>query len=161
MDFENKGAQEIQKINDLAFNLQKQAGMSRDEALQQAERMISKSYKFEVNEISPQKLKEMEAPRVEKHETKMDWQEAMGKNNEFIVKSFKEMKNEIASLKADLDLLKNQMKNNNCSRPAEPANPQKTLAKEEKSNTDNPRQGNYKSNDVSVEKYFYFGNKKQ
>ena len=149
--------QTIQKINDLALKLQQQAGMSREEAVKQAEIMLSKGEKLEINEISPQKLQEME---TKPENTNVSWQEAMKKNTDFIVRNFKDIQREIVSLKAEIDNLKNQIRNMHLSAPKpEPKKESQQQLKEEKPK-EHPRQGQYTEKDVSIEKMFYFGNKK-
>ena len=82
--------QKIQKINDLALKLQQQGGFEREEAVKQAEQMLSKNNNLEVNEISNQTVEEMD----QKPKTNITWQEAMEKNTKFIVSTFKDIQKE-------------------------------------------------------------------
>lgn len=153
----------VQKINDLAIKLQQQGNMSKEEALKQAEQMLSKDdNKLEVNEISDKKVEEMD--HNEEPKTNMTWQEAMEKNTKFIVSTFKDIQSEIVNIKSEMDNLRNQIKNIKLSPPPAEA-PAKVENKQE--NTENtpekqekhPKQGDCNPSDFSVEKMFYCGNK--
>ena len=130
--------------------------MSKEEALKQAEQMLSKDSKLEVNEISSKKLEEME----KKPETTMTWQQAMEKNTKFITKTFKDIQKEIINLKAEIDNLNHKIKNMKAAPvpppPETKPEKQKELPQKEEKH---PKQGDCKPEDYSVEKYFYCGNK--
>jgi len=149
--------EKIQKINDLALRLQQQGNMSKEEALKQAENMLSKDNGLEVSEISSKRLEEMET----KPETNMTWQQAMEKNTKFIVNTFKDIQKEIINLKAETENLKHQIKNMKLSAPAPQKSDSPAQVKENNPKTEekHPKQGDCKPEDYSVEKYFYFGNK--
>lgn len=159
--------EKIQKINDLALKLQQQGNMPREEAVKQAEQMLSKNDNFEVNEISDEKMKEIDTQEkpgeTPKEKEEITWQQAMQKNTGYIVRQFKDIQKEIVSLKTEMEQLRGQIKNIKTAPP--PAQPkqesQKELPKEntEKKDQDNPRQGQYSGNDVSIEKMFYYGQK--
>ena len=146
--------QKIQKINDLALKLQQQAGFDREESVRQAERMLSKDDNLEVNEITAEKVKEMDHKPV----SSMTWQEAMEKNTKFIVNEFKDIQKEIINLKAEMQNLNHKIKNMALAPPTPPPEARKEtqaeLPKEK-----HPKQGDCSPKDFSVEKYFYFGNK--
>lgn len=146
--------EKIQKINDLALKLQQQAGFDREKAVKEAERMLSKGDNLEVNEITSDKVREMDQKPV----TNMTWQEAMEKNTKFIVKEFKDIQREIISLKAEMQNLNHKIKNMALVPPTPPPEARKEtqaeLPKEK-----HPKQGDCNPKDYSVEKYFYFGNK--
>ncbi|MBW2963248.1 hypothetical protein KY306_00545 [Candidatus Woesearchaeota archaeon] len=149
--------EKIQKINDLALKLQQQANMSREEAVRQAENMLSKNNDLEVNEISSKRLEEIET----KPETNMTWQQAMEKNTKFIVNTFKDIQKEIINLKAETENLKHQIKNMKLSASAPQKQETQSQIKENTAETKekHPKQGDCKPEDYSVEKYFYCGNK--
>ena len=153
--------EKIQKINELALKLQQQGNLSTEEAAKQAEIMLSKTDKLEINEISSQKLEEREKePR-----SNITWQEAMEKNTKFIVKEFKDIQREIINLKAEVENLNHKIKNLKNTPPPRPVPPpeiQSELPKEEKppeKKEKHPKQGDCKPEDFSVEKMFYCGNK--
>lgn len=151
----------VQKINDLALNLQQQGNMSKDEALQQAQEMISKEDNLEVNEISSKKLEEIEETPQEKP-IEMTWQQAMEKNTKFIVNEFKDIQKEIINLKSEMENLRHQIKNIKISPPApqpEQKPVQEKLPKETTSEEKHPKQGDVKPNEFAVEKMFYCGTK--
>jgi len=142
--------EKIQKINDLALRLQQQGNMEKDEALKQAEQMLSKGDNVEVSEISSKKVEEMDQ---EKPKTNMTWQEAMEKNTKFIVNEFKDIQKEIVNLKAEITNLNHKIKNMELAPTPQPK--QETKTPEEK----HPKQGDCKPDDFAVEKMFYCGNK--
>jgi hypothetical protein len=162
--------EKIQKINDLALKLHQQGNLSREEAVKQAETMISKNSEMEINEISSQKLKEME---TSKPESNISWQEAMKKNTDFIVKQFKDIQKEMINMKAEMDNLHHKIKNISLAPPPQkPSNEsekglensgnsqrQETQKPLEEKPEEHPIQGDSKPEDVCIEKMFYFGNK--
>jgi len=165
--------EKIQKINDLALKLQQQGNMPREEAVRQAEQMLSKNSNLEINEISDEKMKEIdtqEKPDEKQKDGEITWQQAMKKNTDYIVRQFKDIQKEIVSMKAEMENLHHEIKNLKTAPPAPPPKPaepktdsQKELPKEkekaQEKDQDNPRQGECKPEDYSVEKYFYCGNK--
>ncbi|MCK4589458.1 MAG: hypothetical protein KAT77_03380 [Nanoarchaeota archaeon] len=163
--------EKIQKINELTLKLQEQGGLSRDEALKQAEQMLSKDENLEVNEISSQKVEEIDNKTPNSDIT---WQNAMEKNTKFIVKEFKDIQREIINLKSEITNLNHKIKNLNLAPPIPPPEAKETQASLNESekgleNSKNsqrelpkekhPKQGDCKPEDFAVEKMFYCGNK--
>jgi len=176
----------IQKINELALQLMKQGLVQeRDEAVNQAERMLSKNdysdLRGAMGEIKPHL---QEKPREEAELSQDQIKNILKQNADFMVKKFKEyqevmssMKNEISDLKVEIDSLKVRLDNikrapvlKEAVRKAEGASDEK--AQQNSSNnssgtapaspsSNHPRSGNFVDTDVSIEKFFYSGSKRQ
>lgn len=174
--------EDIQKINKLAKEMLTHGmATSLDEAVSKAQATLRNNGAITLNigdakqNLAQQKEKktddeEIDQISIEKPAMpKIDWQEAMSKNTQYVVGQLKiyqqmieQMNNEIILLKRELQTLKNSQSHLNIPSNSReqviniddtPA-PQKTP--EQKSH---PKQGNFSSEDVSIEKVFYFGNK--
>ncbi len=134
----------IQKINDLALKLCNQTNMTRDEAVRQAEMMISKKgsmFDDDTGKIEKKEEKQennnseeiKEIPKQEpKQEMRPDWEEIVFKNTQFIAKSLKDMNETICNLKKEVRDMKSAMERMSMSTPKQrvvtnmpdPTNPQ-------------------------------------
>ena len=94
--------------------------------------------------------------------------EILGKNTQFIIKTFREFQEKITSMEREITFMKNRMLNSSptVKEVVSNVNPQTEQKSEEQTkeasgseNNNHPRSGNYKENDVSIEKFFYMGNK--
>ena len=169
--------EKIQKINALALELFNQglAG-DRDEAIRQAEQIFTrKDYtslgdQIKENNTSSEELKNKPA---ELNQEKI--QNILQKNTDFIVKRMKEFKDQIVemssnfdALRGELDIINGRIKElqlarnnapqNSTTAPRQPEAPaQQQLPRGDQDN--HPRSGNFKDNEISIEKFFYSGSK--
>lgn len=123
-----------------------------------------------------EKNEQVQEPIVEpvKQQERVTWQEAMSKNTKYVVEQFKgyqqmfeQMGNEIVELKREIQALKRnqsqfqvssqreQVINIDDDAPVQQTQQTVEPVKQES----HPKQGNFSSEDVSIEKVFYFGNK--
>ncbi|MBS3113167.1 hypothetical protein J4418_03740 [Candidatus Woesearchaeota archaeon] len=110
-------------------------------------------------------------------EQRITWQEAMTKNTQYVVGQFKSYQELFENIGKEIMLLKREiqgLKNNQSSfrvpeinkeqviniedRPVTPTIQRQSYAEEKKPES-HPRQGSYTPGDVSIEKFFYYGNK--
>lgn len=164
----------IQKINSLALELMNQGLVSnRQEAVIQAEKMIIKSGSEDYASIRERmETKPVSSSRPEESLTQDQIKEILGQNTNFIVKSLREFQEKIAAMEKEVLTLQEQVKaapsmmnmremvsEIKSQRPENsPQAPQRGEGQQVGSS--HPRSGNYKDADVSIEKYFYMGNKK-
>ncbi len=178
--------EEIERINKLAKELMIHGmASSLDEAVCKAQDALRKdgSMTIDVTDIrrrlsdKEEKIKaEQTAAQSQPNSTeqpRIDWQEAMAKNTQFVVAQFNELQKTIANLGAELQNVRKEVLSlrqsqskfeysgskeqqviniNEDETEQRPAQPQ---PKKETSQ----RVGNYRPEDVSIEKMFYFGNK--
>ena len=151
--------EQIQKINNLALELMK-SGMaeSRDEAIEKARQILDKNISskkednIEVNSIGVAVDKTIEEPKQEL--SKNEIEEILSKNTQYVVRTLKEFKQRIEDMEGKLSLLKSQV--NSQPKIKEIVREEKSEPKEDQPK---PRYGDYTDKDVSIEKYFYCGNK--
>ncbi len=159
----------IRKINAMALELLKQGLVSdREEAMLQAEKLFKnqdptsnytqmretmteiKADTDRVNAPAPEAVSDLSTDEVKS---------ILEQNTKFIIKTMTEFQNKLETMERDVTLMKNRM----VSTPS-PA-PQMSSARQEGQPMPNsgaqnhPRSGNYKEADVSIEKFFYMGNK--
>ena len=144
----------LQKINDLALELMKQGLVEdREEAVQRAEDLLRRKDDTSLKDaMATQRTAVVEEPKTSLTSDKIE--EILQKNNTFIVKTIKEFQEQISKMQAEINGLRSEVK---IQRTA-PA-PQQKLETPKKEQVDHPRSGNYKDNDVSIEKFFYSGTK--
>ena len=169
----------IQKINKLALDLMRQGLASdRDDAVVQAEKVFHakdgeySSIRDRMQEPSAASLAatslSQQPAAADLHPDKV--KDILQQNSQFLVKKITEFQEQMQTMRKELEVLKQQ----GVSRPQQsvsqappklgeiPAhNPdiqrgQPTQA----SATNHPRSGNYKVEEVSIEKFFYMGNKR-
>jgi regulator of replication initiation timing len=178
----------VQKINKLAVDLLNQGlTTSRIEAVKKAEEMLSRDGSKGLSDIAEaqpmQRTAQKPTPAPQqatlqvKHPDVEALKSAMVKNNDYFVKTFKELQStlsglhqEVAGLKQDLHSLKKEAAAQKGAQPsrtlnqvydqAEIARPtEEKPAQKAESRQSHPRQGSYSPGDVSVEKIFYMGKK--
>ena len=164
----------IQKINDLALDLMKQGlAQSRDEALRQAEKIFSSDRVKEYSEI--QETMHKEEPQIhtatsEDVDLSHDKiKNILEQNTTFLVKKIKEFQNKVDSLHREMDVLRTKLNYKDLPTvkqivaPEEPQEPeiQEVRSTEEptEEKKSHPRSGSYEDKEVSIEKFFYMGNK--
>ncbi len=167
----------IQKINKLALDLMRQGlAQTRDEAVDQAEKVFRRqetgyeSFKETWHEASkPQPPKE-EPSQVNISQDEM--KEILKQNTEFMVKKIKEFQEKVAVLEKDMADLRTKVTYHRLP-TVEDVKQQSQIQKEERGSTENiprgsseaakpashPRTGNFKAEEVSIEKFFYMGSK--
>lgn len=160
----------IQKINDLAKELLKHNMASNsDDAIVKATQMINGTKKSEAtstintnstnqyqevakpNEFEASKLRKIEY-NIGENSTKIS--QIFSKMNEMI-KEINMMQNTINNLKSENESLKKKI----ASPIAQQVNSDQTQLKEAPKQQAHPRSGNFSSEDVAIDKMFYFGNK--
>ncbi|MDP3734379.1 MAG: hypothetical protein Q8R37_04050 [Nanoarchaeota archaeon] len=166
--------EQIQRINTLAVDLMKQGlAQDREEAVAQAEKIFRDKDPSYYNAIT----KTMEAVQTEENNRKLgkdtapaisdsDVRKILEQNTQFLVKTIRtfqekmaEMEKEMAALKNELRYQKlpaaNQIVTKREAPSSEAEAPQR--GKVESSSSGHPRSGNFKAEDVSIEKFFYYG----
>ena len=163
----------IQKINALALELLKQGMASdRQDAVNQAERIYKGDVNASFREPVQQEARQSASSSVTNASTSdlppEKVREILDQNTKFLVKTIKEFQEQMKSMEQEIITLKTKM---TYSRPAESA-PQatasssSTISKQQAlqggpaADSSNPRSGQFKQADVSIEKIFYMGNKR-
>jgi len=158
--------EKIQKMNNLALDLMKQGlAENREDAFAQAEK-IYQGDSEELNSIK-ERMKESEPqdddqPQEELSQDKI--KDILAQNTKFLVKTITEFRGKIDLLEKELKEIKSKIAYNNIPSAGE------ILTKETNKNLDNldhnkdvpknhPRYGSFADTDVSIEKFFYMGNK--
>jgi len=154
--------EDIQKVNALAQELLKKGLVSsRDEAVKRAQEMLNKeivSANVPVKETS-------EKQSVAAGDSFEKLRNMLERTKEGIEAQMNGYKNALVALEREIHSLKDQVSK---LKAGEPRAAQQTISvqevrkpaeKEEKPKS-HPRMGNYKSDQVSVEKMFYYGNKR-
>ena len=164
----------IQKINTLALDLLKQglAG-DREEAVIMAEKIFrnkdggNSSIRETMHEV--QRHANQQSGNSEPHsEMSQDsMKQIMEQNTKFIVNKFKEIQEKLAALEHEIAAMKGTMRPSaQTNHPSiQPSNPQLRGSAsaasqiQPSSAASHPRSGNFGAADVSIEKFFYMGNK--
>ena len=158
---------QIQKINEMAVNLLRQGlATSRDEAVVQAEKFFKEQgesnyaqIRERMTPVAVQANGQQAAEPLAPDQIK----EILEKNSSFMVKSIKEFQEKVLALEKEVADLRSRVAFN---RPVQPAAPplgeipvikQPAQANSQEKPAPHPRQGNWKSDDVSIEKFFYMG----
>ncbi|MFH1275857.1 MAG: hypothetical protein ABIH82_01990 [Candidatus Woesearchaeota archaeon] len=163
----------IQKINNLALNLLNQGlASNREDAFKQAEGIFHGKGTEEYAEIKDRMHEVKTASENQNNHQKDEISKdqikyILEQNTNFLVKTIKEFREKMVSMERTIDSLKEQVKTSPVVREIvteikRPVNgeAQPVSKVEEKSKTEShPRSGSYTDVDVSIEKYFYMGNK--
>lgn len=181
--------EDIKKINALAKELLHHNIVgSQDEAVLKAKEMLVKKNVSSptVQTESYVDLSKNPLPEEQKRE---EWKDAMGKNNEYIITELKHFRSTLDTLTNELQTIRNELNGMKKQNTAANTAVQNTELTEQREYTQqyarpvqttplptppergaqevkiqvtqpHPRAGNYKPEDVSVEKFFYFGTKK-
>lgn len=161
----------VQKINSLALELLKQGLVSdREEAVKQAERIMDRGDYSSLQEtMSGGKRTDLEVAGKESGLAQDKISEILEKNTTFIVKKMREFQEQMEKINGEIGNLRNEMsgvkremnslKSSGVTKPSGEEPKRKPVAKESGGVKDHPRSGNYKEDDVSIEKFFYAGNK--
>ena len=174
--------EQIQKINALALELMKQGMASdREDAVRQAERIYKDKSAETGKSFHPSESRTESRPEQRSANstvTNADLpaekvREILDQNTKFLVKTIKEFQEQMKAMGQEINSLKSKMTYN---RPAEPAAPatqassttsssssiskQQALQGGPAADSSNPRSGQFKQADVSIEKIFYMGGKK-
>jgi hypothetical protein len=170
--------EQIQKINDLALDLMKQGlAQDREEAIAQAEKIFHQGSSEEFKEMreTMQEVKEKResAPVQKEAEQEMSQDQIkniLEQNSAFLVKTIKKFQEKIITLEAEMKQIRatvnysklptvKDVVSQRTEVPKEkPKEIQQTESSQPKGDS-HPRSGNYSDADVSIEKYFYMGNK--
>ncbi len=153
---------QVQKINALALDLLKQGlATDREDAVHQAEkgfRAKSEGYqelRQTMGKVEQQVVRQ-NAPQAAASLTQEQLQGILEQNSQFLVKTIKEFQEKLAALQAEITVLKNrQVEVIRTAGVAASAKPAEKAA----SNEPHPRLGNYKNEDVSIEKFFNYSHK--
>ena len=161
----------IQKINDLALDLMKQGlAQSRDEALRQAEKIFSNEQVKEYNQIQETMHKEepeiQTAKREEVDLSHDKIKSILEQNTTFLVKKIKEFQDKMDSLIREMEAMKTKLNYKGLPTVKQIVTPEEPEIQEVKSiqepkeeKKSHPRSGSYEDKEVSIEKFFYMGNK--
>ena len=147
---------QVRKINDLSNELKKHGMVdSSTDAYQQAEQMIQVIPKQEATQDNGSQVVVQEAPKDSLAERQFRielerMQKAMREEIDIMRNAMNQIITEVNALRDDLSNLQN-------AQPPKSKEKQKELKTETKE--PHPRQGNFSSKDVDIQKMFYFGNK--
>lgn len=157
----------VQKINKLALELMNQGlAQSRDEAVIQAESFLRRkekdySYSSEIRGRVEEGRREIPPEGKSPPEQAMSTDEIkniLQQNSQFLVKTIKEFQEQVKAMEQEIALLKNKLAN--AVRPvSSPPAAEAPVRGQSKPAEGHPRLGTYKTEDVSIEKFFYAGNK--
>ena len=167
----------IQKINNLALELMKQGlAENREDAVSQAEKIFRNQDTGGYDCIKDSVV--VEEPKKDTQEASV--QESLGhdkvkqilqQNTQFIVTKFKEFQEKISKMENEIESLKSHIRSHRVPTVSEilaqkKENEEKQVEEQTNANNQNteqapshPRSGNYKDEDVSIEKFFYMGSK--
>jgi len=176
--------EQVQKINNLALQLMKQGlAPDRESAIAQAEQVFRHDKSTQQYHNMRETLQEVQADREPKRDnyspdlSQNEIKQILEKNTQYIVGRLKEFNEKIASLERIIaELAKRTSRiqdmptvNDLMAKGVEQADeleikpkqapPQPSPAKPVDPTRNHPRSGNYVENDVSIEKFFYMGNK--
>ena len=176
----------IQKINNLALDLMRQGlAKDREEAIAEAEKIFTSQDTTDyenVNKTMPELKEDQQPAEVEKDLSQEDIKEILEKNTSFLVNKIKAFEEKVASMEKEIGHLRTKLtfqrlptaeqvrpekKEEVTSPPVEQTQqtiPQQTntsppAAQTQQAAPDHPRSGNYKEDDVAIEKFFYMGKK--
>jgi hypothetical protein len=169
----------IQKVNNLALDLMRQGlAPDREEAIAQAEKIFKErdtedyaNLRERMDDSQP-KQEQQQQQNSEKELSQDEIKDILHKNKEFIVRTFKGMQEKIDYFEREMSFLKSKVNSIGpkvrevvTNEAPQPNQEQETNQQEEeqpvqeKKGNGHPRSGNYAENDVSIEKFFYMGNK--
>jgi hypothetical protein len=176
--FMNKmDVERIQKINNLALDLMKQGlAVDRDDAISQAEKVYTGKDAEEYNSIR-ETLKEVKKDNTPEPEQKViptenlsqdEIKNILEKNTTFIVNKFRFFQEQISNMEKEIASLKTKMTYNRLPTAEQVSSNKEGITVQEAVNPPAPvsqkqgtnhRTGDYTDKDVSIEKFFYMGNK--
>jgi len=163
----------IQKVNNLAIDLMRQGLASdREDAIAQAEKIFKErdtedyaNIRERMNESQPQQEQQQSS---EKELSQDEIKDILHKNKEFIVRTFKAMQDKIDYFEREMSFLKSKVNSigpkvkeivtNEIPSPNQRIEQHQAPSPAQNGNG-HPRSGNYVESDVSIEKFFYMGNK--
>ncbi|HLD79811.1 MAG TPA: hypothetical protein VJA18_04595 [Candidatus Nanoarchaeia archaeon] len=177
----------IQKINKLALDLMRQGlAVDRDDAVVQAEKVFRakdgeySSIRERMQATEPQRevsaasialtQNNQQSGAADLHPEKV--KDILQQNSQFLVKKITEFQEQIQAMRKELDMMKQlrmsapQQQNSVSSAPPKlgeiPANnPDIQRGPSTQASASNhPRTGNFKAEEISIEKFFYMGNKR-
>lgn len=184
--------EKIQKINNLALDLQRQGlAANREDAIAQAEKIYNTEDGEAYTSIKSSSAKQPESGNVMQHsEISQDsMKQILEQNTKFLVKTIREFQEKVVGLEKEMRSLKDQMNSQRIptvndlieerrqkvseetkrlqNTPSGPITAEKIPSQENMSTPEvkpeakesHPRSGNFVENDVSIEKFFYYGNK--
>ncbi len=179
----------IQKINNLAVDLEKQGlANSREEAIAQAEKIFNTGNNKEEAYNSIKEGTAPQAPVQQQSEISQDsMKQILEQNTKYLVKTIKEFEEKVSNMEREMRALKDQMNSQKiptvsdliaerqqevevteatnvpdpeptpvAEAPASVEAPTEPVQEEKKDS--HPRSGNFNDTDVSIEKFFYYGN---
>ncbi len=157
----NMDVERIQKINKLALDLMKQGlATSREDAVIQAERTFRDQDASDYSSIRERmEVKKPETPTVA-NLAPDEIKNILEQNSAFLVKKIKEFQEKVESMEKEIESLKIKMYSARAPAPEPVSRGMEAAHSEKKENAPHPRSGSYKEGDVSIEKFFYMGNKK-
>ena len=171
----------IQKINSLALNLMKQGLVStRDEAVTEAEKLFKNNDDSNFSEIMSRielaKDKQIQNTSPQEELSPDLVKSILEKNTTFMVKTIKEFQDKLLALEKEVERLRTRAVYDKLPTSKDiishdgpsptvsgtgskeiPANNPSIQRGSSKSSNDHPRSGNYNTQDVSIEKFFYMG----
>lgn len=172
--------EDIQRINDLARELlNHHMADSLTEAVEKARQMLNKTdvpgvgmgipnpvlkkEEFKIEELKEAKQEQAFSQRINNDE----WKQVLSKNNEYIVEQFRLMKSKLEEAFKEIETLKEKVKKMDPplrqlmqeEKKQQHEQGQHTIAQPQQKQEAHPRQGNFQSSDVAIDKIFYFGNK--
>ena len=158
----------IRKINAMALELLKQGLVSdREEAMLQAEKLFKNqdptSNYSQVRETLTEIKADTErtnapAPAAPGDLSGNEIKNILEQNNKFIIKTMTEFQNKLEAMEREVTTMKNRMVSTPSPAPTLSAR-QEGQPMPSSGSQNHPRSGNYKDSDVSIEKFFYMGNK--
>lgn len=163
---------QVQKINALALDLMKQGlATARDQAVVMAEQMLArKDYTKLTTQMdgtptsSPERAHEaQQQASATMNLDQQTIQTILEKNSEFLVKKIKDFQEQITKLETQVKEMQSQAQSRALIRevPARNEDNQQKLRAAQQAPSNHPRSGNFSPGDVSIEKIFYTGSRKQ
>jgi predicted metal-dependent hydrolase len=160
----------IQKINNLAVDLVKQGlANDREEAIAQAEKIFKErdsgysSIRETTEEIHQETKKEEVKNNAPETLSQDKIKDILEQNTKYLISRLKEFESKIATMENEISIIKTKAAYQTTVREVVKSPEQKSTSaeppKQEKPKESHPRSGNYNEDDVSIEKFFYTGNK--
>jgi len=142
----------LQRVNSLAAELKKHNfAVSSEDAFQQAEQVYAEEKEQPVSDASQVLVEQKADPLAERR-----FELILEQNNKKYEQEIGLLRSALNALAQQLESLKSELhKLHESPKPKEQQVPLKTEPKE-----DHPRQGKFTSNDVDIQKMFYFGAKR-
>lgn len=161
----------IQKINTLAVDLMRQGlATDREDAVMQAERVFrakdSETYQS-IRDTLQQSKKDVALNTMSSDSGTQDLspesvRSVLEKNTQFIVKKLKDFEDRVESLEREVKELRLKLTYERLPTAREISTPRESAPAampSTSSSSSHPRSGNYRDQDVSIEKFFYMGAK--